>query len=201
MNVPRAIGKVVLSFILASWSEAATLAAPSETPKLPFYDWGACPFECCTYRGWTTTAPVDLLAKPSPHSPLVTHVEKNKPVLGLTGVVITTRYGVTRVLAPMMMGLVPNSKNDQPQIAAKSGTLVYTLHYDGEGYTRFWYNGRMYTDQIDASDHPRKEEPFSPSLRMLSRPKSDWWVKVKTRDGKIGWTKETGRFDNMDACG
>lgn len=199
MNVPRAIGKVVLSFILASWSEAATLAAPSETPKLPFYDWGVCPFECCTYRGWTTTAPVDLLVKPSPHSPLVTHVEKNKPVLGLTGVVITTRYGVTRIVAPMRLGYTP--KSESPVLSVKAGTLVYTLHYDGEAYDRFWYKGRTYSDQISVPDDAWGTPPNSDTVKVLSRPKYDWWVKVKTRDGKIGWTKETGRFDNMDACG
>lgn len=32
-------------------------------------------------------------------------------------------------------------------------------------------------------------------------PKSIWWVKMKTKSGLIGWTKEHQNFGNMDACG
>jgi hypothetical protein len=27
----------------------------------------------------------------------------------------------------------------------------------------------------------------------------DWWVKIKTADGKIGWVKVEENFDGMDA--
>ena len=45
------------------------LGGLSDEPKLPVSDWGACPFECCVYGGWTATAEVraragrDLKAK------------------------------------------------------------------------------------------------------------------------------------------
>jgi hypothetical protein len=29
----------------------------------------------------------------------------------------------------------------------------------------------------------------------------DWWVKVRSRDGWVGWTNQTENFSNMDACG
>ena len=47
----------LLAFLLAS---CATVARTNDGPALPYYDWGACPFECCTYRAWTTNDDVTL---------------------------------------------------------------------------------------------------------------------------------------------
>jgi hypothetical protein len=27
----------------------------------------------------------------------------------------------------------------------------------------------------------------------------EWWVEIKTKDGTIGWTKETEKFGGMDS--
>jgi hypothetical protein len=35
----------------------------------------------------------------------------------------------------------------------------------------------------------------------VPRPKTTWWVKIKTSSGVIGWTIDQKNFENQDACG
>ena len=70
-----------------------------------------------------------------------------------------------------------------------------TLHYLGEGYMAFWFDGRVHS-----ADFNEDEEPDGPRWQIVSRPESEWWVEVRTPDGATGWSKETDKFDHMDAC-
>ena len=72
-------------------------------------------------------------------------------VEGITGVVITSRPGISKVLSPMMLG-------DNPSVRVSPGEVLYTLHYMGEGYDLFWFRGRTYSDQI-AGDKPDPDPP------------------------------------------
>ena len=38
--------------VLALGAASGVFASPVDGPVLPYYDRGACPFECCTYRQW-----------------------------------------------------------------------------------------------------------------------------------------------------
>ena len=49
---------VVSLIFLAGLSRAAE---NTEQPKLPYYDWGACPFECCTYQDWTAIKSIRVM--------------------------------------------------------------------------------------------------------------------------------------------
>ena len=180
-------------------TNASAIAAPSiETPKLPYYDWGACPFECCTYRDWKTTDTVNLVSQPSAKSTSVAQIGKGLSVTGMTGVVITSQYGITRIVAPLNVGFTSTSK--APQLSLKPGDVVYTLHYAGEAYDLFWYNGQVYSDQISEPENAWGDVPNHDAVKIVSRPKYEWWVKVKTANGQIGWTNQTDHFSNMDAC-
>src|SRR5437773_1794841 len=44
------IRRVVIAWCTVGF--AAGLVLAGDEPELPYYDWGACPFECCTYREW-----------------------------------------------------------------------------------------------------------------------------------------------------
>jgi hypothetical protein len=83
---------IVLSMIVVAAQDG------SDKPTLPYYDWGACSFECCTYKEWTATRNLNTYKRQSEKSPVSFHVKKGQPVRGLTGVAITTEYGVTRIL-------------------------------------------------------------------------------------------------------
>ena len=164
-------------------------AAAQEQPPLPFEDAGACPFECCTYRGWEAKKPVVLYRERSEQSAVAYRAKAGEKVQGLTGVVVTNQYGVTRLLKPMTLGYRKN--DEKPQLALHAGELLYTLHYEGEGVELFWYKGQTYSDQIS---------PSGDALRVESRPQYDWWVQVKSATGSIGWGKTVDAFAHMDSC-
>ena len=199
MRSLRLVRSALLGFATACSGLQPALAISPSHPKLPFYDWGACPFECCTYRDWATTGHVEFRTKPSRGAAIAFRLVKGEPVRGLTGVVITRTYGVTRILRPMKIGYV--GKEELPRLAIKPGALVYTLHYEGEGYDKFWFNGSVYSDQISMPDDARRTVPNSENVQVISRPKYEWWAKVRTTDGRVGWTDQTDRFSNIDACG
>jgi len=74
--------------------------------------------------------------------------------------------------------------------------------YEGEGIDKVWDKG----ETRDDGEVYELFENGSPKLRKYwgesqSKPQSTWWVKIKLPDGKIGWTKDTDNFGNMDACG
>lgn len=162
-------------------------AAADSKPRLPYYHHGACPFECCTYRDWTTNAPVDARAEPYSKSKLLFHLEKNTPVTGVTGVVITYSNGVTRITQPAKIGDGYNPK--RPIVSLRPGDELYSLHYAGEGSVFFWHQGKTYEEILDEG-----------AIKIVSQPSYVWWVKIKTKDGKTGWTDQTKRFENMDSC-
>lgn len=175
-----------------------TEAPAQQLPKLPYADWGSCTFECCTYGDWRATKSIVAHQQADSHSPVVFKVKSGQSVRAITGVVITTQYGVTKILKSMKIGYVP--KGQSPELSLNAGDLVYTLHYQGEASDLFWYEGKTYSDQIDVPDDAFGNPPNASTLKVLSRPKYEWWVKLRNSDGKIGWTKETQNFSGVDAC-
>jgi len=61
-------------------------------------------------------------------------VKPGEWVEGITGVVITIRPGISKVLAPTMLG-------DNPSVRVSPGEVLYTLHYMGKGYDLVWFRG------------------------------------------------------------
>lgn len=54
------------------------------------------------------------------------------------------------------------------------------------------------TDQIDFNT---KDPSLDDWGYFETAPKSVWWVKVKLRNGREGWTRETQNFAGKDKCG
>lgn len=162
----------------------------ADKPPLPFFDWNACPFECCTYRAWRADAEVKVRAARNTKSPVAFQLEKGEWVRAVTGVVVTHRYGVAELVKPARLGYrVKDSTQTEPLLSLQPGERLYTLHYLGEGHELFWYQDHLYSDQLDVA------------VQVLSRPVAAWWVKVRRKDGRTGWTNEPRKFGNSDACG
>lgn len=170
----------------------------SDKPTLPYYDWGACPFECCTYTEWTAKRDLNIFKRRSEKSPVSFRVKKGQSVRGLTGVVITTEYGLTKIIKPIQIGYTHDSKS--PELSLQPGEVVYTLHYQGEANDLFWYKGKVYSDQISVPENAWGTPPNSQALQIVSRAKYEWWAVIQDKDGNIGWTKETDAFAYIDAC-
>ena len=160
-------------------------------PRLPYLDWGACPFECCTYREWVANAPINIYKRRNEKSDVVFKLKKDERVRAMTGVVATHKLGVTEILKPVKIGY--NATSDMPQLSLKPGDIIYTLHYAGEGFEVFWYKGKTYSDELSISN--------SNSFKTISSSSYVWWAKVRNGAGKIGWTNNANQFNNQDSCG
>ena len=170
---------------------SAVASSGGDRLKLPYYDWGACPFEGCTYRAWKAVRPTTVWKERDYQSLVAFRIEPGEWVDGVTGVVIVYQPGLSKVLAPLSLG-------HGPSVSVVPGDLLLTLHYAGEGYDLFWFKGKIYSDQI-ATDEPDPDPP-PPELKIqvISRPLDAWWVKVKNKKGQVGWTDQTRNFENMD---
>jgi hypothetical protein len=146
--------------------------AASDRPPDRFVDAGACPFECCTYGQWTVRDSVSLLDRPN-GTRVVGAAHKGETVQGLTGEVISTPVAV-------------KADREIPQTQIKPGDTFYLLHYQGEGVWKIWFRGK--TENVDES------------FDNVPQPKAEWWVKVRKRDGVVGWTLSDRHFLHQDAC-
>ena len=177
-------------FILYGFTVLIALSVQTFGQKLslPFRDVGACPFECCTYREWTANKPTVLLKNMSDNSPAVFKVKKGEKVQAIDGIVITIKAGTGRALSDTNLSY-DDEKNIVRSVSIKKGERVLVLTPIGEGFYKIWYKGLILQAGMD-----------SPQFKTLIEPKYVWWVKVKNRKGKSGWTKLTKNFDDMDSC-
>jgi hypothetical protein len=173
------------------FSNFAVSSEESTKPRLPYLDWGACPFECCTYREWVANSPINVYKSRNEKSDMVFKLKKNERVRALTGVVVTHKLGITEILKPVKIGYT--SMGDVPQLSLKQGDIVYTLHYAGEGFEVFWFKGKTYSDELSITN--------SDSFKTINSSGYVWWAKVRNRSGKTGWTNQTNLFNNQDSCG
>ncbi len=162
------------------------------SPPIPFNDWGSCPFECCTYRSWSVVGPYTLLKAPARNSQVIGRYTRKKRILALTGVVITVKAGKINILKPMTLG-------GDNGIQLVPGEIVYSLHYQGEGFSTFWVNGnKVDGEEIDPRLVANDKQT---DYRVIFEAMDEWWAKIKAPDGKIGWVLVGEQFGDMDACG
>ena len=154
-----------------------------EGPPLPFEDAGACPFEGCTYRAWTTNMPVRVLTERRQDAPVAFELPRGARVTAVTGVVVTVVPGIVELTQPAEVD------TGQGTVAMKAGEVFYLLTYQGEGYGKAWINGRVYTD-VDLS-------AFKPKRGATAI----WWVQVRNARGQVGWTHHPEAFDGKDRLG
>jgi len=185
--------EIVLGLVVAS-------AQAADRPPIPYVDQGACPFECCTYRTWKATEPALAYSESKDGSPIAFAIEPGNTVNAETGFVVTSKVGVMKVLKPTRLGQDPKKPSPEPSLDLKPGELIYTLHYLGEGYELFWYKGKLYSDQIAADKVDPDPPPADFELQTLSLPDTDWWVKVRAKDGRKGWIKNPRNFEGTDSC-
>lgn len=172
----RALPWLLVSALLTTAAGAAT---PMSTPPNPFIDKGACPFECCTYRDWTTLKPVALLDKPAGKATGVSVPAK------------TVVRGVTGQVWSMPLSMTATHAFDESPI--KKGDTFYALHGAGEGFWAVWFKGKTYAvDMSDPGDNAYLEKA-SKGMK--------WWVQIRTKSGKTGWVLDDSQFDNQDSCG
>ena len=189
------LGCCLLAF--GSISTAGFQVLPAPGPPVPFEDSGACPFEGCVYREWTAKAVVSIRAERRRDAPVSFSLQAGEKVTALTGVVVTLTPGRVEFRQPKTLSSSPKPIRIEP------GQTLYLLTYQGEGFTKAWFNGALYRD-VDASDFLNAVCDFQPDRcmgRVVERWQSEWWVNVRTRSGRLGWTNEPEKFDGKSAIG
>ena len=167
-------------------------------PKI-YVDEGACPFECCTYRDWWVTKTTTLFEAP-----------KGDRVIGLLGpgITVTAETGNVYVVPSRMKVVFAHESyfHDKYEV----GETIYLLTNKGEGENMVWHHGAIARD-----DFMFLHDEITETDRRCSNPTEDcwarleedhqseevWWVRVRTKEGLVGWARVDDNFDNMDACG
>jgi hypothetical protein len=129
-------------------------------------------------------------------APIAFRVRKGDRVDGLTGVVITKTLGRAIVREPVTIGA------GAPRL--DPGETVYVLNYVGEGAWKAWARGQVSPIEIAGKDEVcvgRERAPSPCPVQMLEEPVTEWWAKVRDREGHEGWTRHLDHFGNLDACG
>lgn len=161
----------------------ATASGAARAADFPREDRGACPFECCRYGRWTARTPTAARARPDRRSTEVFRVARGEPVDALTGMVVTLRPGHARALTALQL----------EGVTIAAGQEVIVLRPVGEGMFKIWVADRV----LEAVLRPARDSVF----RLLSEPRIVWWVHVRDRQGRLGWTDQAERFDGSDGCG
>lgn len=166
-----------------------------QPPPAPYEDRGACPFEACVYREWTARAAMKVRAERRGRAPIAFSLRAGEKVTAITGVVITLKAGRVQFREPRTLNVAGG------QMLIKPDETLYILTYQGEGFTKAWLNGRLYegVDTVDFDNGVCDIEPTRCAGRIVERSETVWWVQVRNRLGRVGWTNEPEKFDGKDA--
>lgn len=180
--------KLLFAIVVASLPGVATGA---DSPPASYIDEGACPFECCTYRAWTTETDTPVYAAPDEKAKVVGRLKAGETVAAITGEVHSSpvRFVVRR-----------------PHAGYKRGDVLWVYTYLGEGHFKVWCDGAMQEEDLGFSPYggsagtrcENKEECWGELEKELA---FTWWVKIRSKDGWEGWSDQPEHFGNKDACG
>ena len=186
-----------LALSLTPFGGAPGVKAQPSGPPVPFEDVGACPFEGCVYREWTARAEVRVRAGRRAGAPVVFQLRAGERVTALTGVVVTVRAGQVRFDAPQRLATSGGPIDVSPQ------QTLYLLTYQGEGFIKVWFDGKVYED-VDATGFlgdACEGANHRCSGRVVVPSRTEWWVQIRNKAGQVGWTREPDKFDGKDFLG
>jgi len=176
-------------------AEAKLKLAAMTGPVKQYVAKRACPFECCRIGQWEASEGVVLYDQPG-GSAEIARVAKGEKVVAVTGEVHLEPIPVVVRFA-------------SPQgFSAPVGSIVFLLDRKGEGYGNVWVNGKivnaeqMWVQNLCRVGGPECWGEFVvPEDEKKMQEKSVWWISIRTRNGKVGWTKEARKFSGIDGCG
>jgi hypothetical protein len=176
------------AFAIAQLNPALT-PQKAPQPALPKVDENVCPGEGCQFGKWKALKRIQVYSTWKAGRKLVVTLSKGESVTAITGVNITFEPSEIRVT------------KDIPQYGLKVGDTVFGYMYLGEGFLNAWFNG-TWLENFDGSmvDGINDSCGDRCTAKMIKPSRIEWWVKVKTAKGIVGWTKDT-MFSGKDALG
>lgn len=147
---------------------------------MPYEDFGACPFEGCTYREWTARVAVTARTERRDDAPVAFELTPGERVTAITGVVSTVRPGRMTFTQPTEV------ETSLGRIGMQAGETIYLLTPIGEGHHVASVRGRIIRD-------------VEGGVGQINEPGEwIWWVQVRHADGRTGWVRVTDQFEGTD---
>jgi len=148
----------------------------SDEPPAIYVDKGACPIECCKYAEWKANADTSLYDSIDGKKVLTTILRGSK-VKALTG-------EVHAIPAKVKVSLQEGETTTPSDM--KDGEEIYLLRPQGEGFWKIWRKGKVVSEV--------------PEVWESKTPEYSWWIKLKLKNGTVGWSKEFENFDGKSTC-
>ena len=149
-------------------------------PTLPFYDWGACPYEACVYGKWTAYRPVTVYDTWKHGRRPIAELAAGDRVTGIRGAVVTLEPGTIRM------------DRDLPEQGLQRGDTILTYAFRGEGFSAVWFKGK-YHPEFDISFAKWPDGTGCGGAHCAATytdlGKKSWWAEVKLSSGQTGWVE------------
>ena len=159
-----------IALVLLLVCEFSFAENPSESkPPLPQYYWGFCEAKCPGDGGhwdyYDVAKPVKVYIERSVKSKIAFEIKHSESLTQLKRVNVVKKYGIEKVIRS------PNDCN------FKVGAIIYSLANYGEGYSDYWYEGKISLCSLVNED----------SVKVVSDPVNEDWVKLRNSKGQLGW--------------
>jgi len=158
-------------------------------PALPVINQHACPFEGCRFGKWKVSKDSILYSSWQNDRRQVAKLTAGQEVTGLKGVHITR--SPDRIMV----------KRDLPRLGLQAGDIVLRYMYVGEGFADIWAKGAWRKEEDCSFITEKNGDGCARDCAAVVTEEGvkEWWVKLKTSDGMIGWVLVSNNFDGMDA--
>ena len=179
------------SVFLVSPAQSPSKEASIPAPLLPVIDYNACPFEGCTFGKWIVTRDSEIFSTWKLPRNLVAPLRTGQVVTGLIGVHITYSPDQIEVLRAI------------PELGVQPGDVIRRYIYHGEGFADIWVKGQWHRD-YDCSFITEKNDlgcMRDCAGKVISEGRKEWWVRLRTSQGSIGWARVEDQFNCMDSLG
>lgn len=170
--------------------------------EFPLVREGACPGECCVYGAWMALDEIAVFAERRAERDTLFNLAEGELFVAVTGEVHVLEPAVVVVRGPYAALAMRPGETGLDSLRFAPGDTVYALDYLGEGFFNLWVDGSTW--EVEAFWGTPDDPPGVDRLAWAETdPVTEWWVKVRTNDGREGWVemKRGVPIRGYDACG
>jgi hypothetical protein len=165
-------------------------------PSMPMVYKDVCPGEGCSFGEWLTCDTLRVFTAPADNPTTAFVLHRGDRFTALTGDVHIKQAG--------MVGFNRNVKVNEEgmKFFFTPADTLYPLLYEGEGFGTWYFRGKESGGFFffGNADQESVEIPLVAGVSgyVVLRPiKSEWWVKVRAKDGREGWLRPSGSIFGM----